>query len=307
MTILLRTIAIAAAALMLSPSLKQAPGEDRTTFLYMPDGLVITMEEAVDTCLDTLRMGDAQSAMTYALTAYDRGCTEAVYPIALMYMYGMGVERDFTAAASWLMKGVMQGNALCLYQMGQLQEMSGGPNANQIAKQYYMRSADQGSLSACLRAGEMLEGLHNYHDMFRYALKAACMGSEIGYDRLGQCYEYGRGVEKNAVCAQVMYALAIRKGSVDAMNHLAHFYISGSGGTRNVTMGVHLYERALEKGSVSAALYLGELYERGRDVEKNMDRAIELYRYAASYGNLVAEYRLDQLRSTEKPPRTNAP
>ena len=91
-------------------------------------------------------------------------------------------------------------------------------------------------------------------------LQAAEQNVESAYNKLGDCYTYGYGVEQN-------YEKAIE-----------------------------WYTKAAEKGNAWAQDNLGSFYEYGKGVEKDINKAIEWYTKAASKGNKHANTRLSRLK-----------
>ena len=114
-------------------------------------------------------------------------------------------------------------------------------------------------------------------------------------NNLGDCYYYGRGVNKNYTLAVYWYERAADKGAWDkeAQNNLGDCYYYGKGVEKNYKMAVDWYEKAAKNNHSSAQKKLGDLYYNGEcNLPKDRSQAVDWYQKAAENGNVEAMYKL---------------
>ena len=167
-----------------------------------------------------------------------------------------------------------------------------------------------------------------YGKFFSWAKPAAEKGNAWAQLQLGQCYEKGRGIEKNPKEAAKWYRKAAEQGCAIAQTHLSLCYGGGVGverdeleeqkwerkaaelgeyssqvnlglaygkgyyGERDPVEAVKWYRKAAEQGFSQAQCLLGLCYRRGIGVEINHAEAVKWYRKAANDRDRGAQYRL---------------
>lgn len=154
----------------------------------------------------------------------------------------------------------------------------------------------------------------------QYLKKSASYNNSYAQNILGECYEFGQSVLKNATMALSWYAKAAEDLQKDALCHLSHIYRKGKEWindnkeysytellnmneatqiTKDVVKANELLEKAALAGSTMAQFELGKMYETGDGFTKNMDDAILWYEKAAKGGNALAQFRLGELSSQD--------
>lgn len=115
--------------------------------------------------------------------------------------------------------------------------------------------------------------------------------SKAAYAKLGDCYYYGRGVDKDFKQAVSYYQLGAEGtfGDSDAMRGLARCYYNGNGVEQNYMAAIHLWERC---NDAESDYNLGKCYELGLGVEKDQSAATTWYAKSAARGNVIAMYLL---------------
>ncbi len=93
--------------------------------------------------------------------------------------------------------------------------------------------------------------------------------------RLGDCFENGRGVEKNINDAVHWYRLSAEQRTAKAQYELGGCYSNGIGVQRSVEEAFKWYRMAAEQGHSVAQYILGDCYYRGRGVERNAEESIK--------------------------------
>lgn len=127
---------------------------------------------------------------------------------------------------------------------------------------------------------------------FDKVYKAAKGGDAKAQFRLGEIYQSGIGVNKNAVEAFKWYLKAAEQGNCVAQNNLGNMYFNGEGIRKNEAEAVKWYMKAVEQGYTIAEYNLGESYLYGQGVPKNEAEAFKLFFKAASKGHSSSQYYL---------------
>ena len=80
-----------------------------------------------------------------------------------------------------------------------------------------------------------------------------------------------------------------------AMNKLGECYQYGYGVEQDYQQAINWYQKAAEKGNGWAQDMLGSFYEYGKGVDKDVNLALSWYQKAADNGNKHARTRLSRL------------
>ncbi|GBC17256.2 kinase-like domain-containing protein [Rhizophagus irregularis DAOM 181602=DAOM 197198] len=111
--------------------------------------------------------------------------------------------------------------------------------------------------------------------------KAAENGNKSAQHKLGQCYQYGNGIEKDDIKAFEWYKKSAEQEYSDAQNNLGIFYEVGKGVEKDFKKAFYWYQKAAENGNKSAQHNLGRCYRHGKGIEKDNIKAFELYKKSA--------------------------
>lgn len=147
----------------------------------------------------------------------------------------------------------------------------------------------------CFRAGLMfleMEQLDKAYAVF-------CRGIELNPNHamlqvsLGQAFDVGLGVEKDASKAVEWYRKAAEQGLIGAMYVLAQKYEDGQGVRRDRDQAIWWYRRAAEGGMSEAQYNLGEYYLtcENEPVAENWRQAAFWFHKAAEQGHSNAQLR----------------
>ena len=146
----------------------------------------------VETAVATLRTAAERDTVPYAMNS-----------LGLVYMAGIGVEKDTTLAVAWLERAADNGFLEANHNLGMLYKDAPCGHGQDFAKAfgYYKRGADAGSVMCMYDAGYMLyKGLGCQQD---YAKAAEMFQSGADKDHspclymLGLCYRNGYGTEQD--------------------------------------------------------------------------------------------------------------
>ncbi len=191
--------------------------------------------------------------------------------------------------------GRAEGDAACIYLLGQLHELGQGvPAANAIqAFALYEEAAQAGvpealtAYARCLESGTGTTA--NLPKAMFYWQKAAEAGDAPALGRMGQAELEGHGRPANPVAALPWLEKAAAAKDPLGMWLLSRCYDSGLAGlTTSIEKAAGLCSKAANAGQVEAIQRMGELYATGRGLPNDPVAATGWYRHAADYGHVPA-------------------
>jgi len=109
-------------------------------------------------------------------------------------------------------------------------------------------------------------------------------GDIIAQTKLGQCFYYGKGVQKDREEAIRWYRKAAESGHYDSQNRLASHYYFIDEPNKNYEEAIKWFRKSAAQGNAFAQFHLGECYYHGRGVGKDYAAAAEWYKKAATIG-----------------------
>jgi hypothetical protein len=135
------------------------------------------------------------------------------------------------------------------------------------------------------RYQRILKELDEYYDK-RHALQALEELASEGYVpaqvHLGEAYQFGKVVTRNAMTASKWYRQAARRNSAEGQLRLAALLVDGAENVpRDIPEAIRLYEASYRNGSPAAALALAQLYEEGIGMDADREQAAQWYYRAA--------------------------
>ncbi|RHZ81654.1 hypothetical protein Glove_117g134 [Diversispora epigaea] len=184
--------------------------------------------------------------------------------LALMYLYGLGVDKDMKKAF-----------------------------------QIYYKLADKGSLMAsnsvayCYDYGLGVE--KNEEKAFELYLKSAEKGCLLAQFNVGWCYDYGTGITKDEVKGFQWVMKSARAGNINAMCNVGHSYDNGIGVRKDKKGAFKWYLKAAEKEIYMAQHNLGWCYKDGEGIDRDHKKAFEWFKKAAENNFSDSQYVLGRL------------
>jgi TPR repeat protein len=110
--------------------------------------------ETADAAYATYKEGRYQTAMRLARPLAEQGDARAQSLLGLLYYHGQGVQKDFTAAATWFRKAAEQGDATAQSHLGIIFfQGQGVPQDKTQAMTWFRRAANQGDAQAQYNLG----------------------------------------------------------------------------------------------------------------------------------------------------------
>lgn len=158
-------------------------------------------------------IGDMPRGVAAFARAAEAGDPDAQHDLALIYVQGRGVPRDYETAAYWFRQAADQGNANAQYNLGVMHERGLGVGQDSVeALLLYLAAAEQGHVAAQYNAGlAYAEGRsvpRNFAEARRWFAAAAEQGLPEAQYNLGIIYENGFGVPRDDLTAYRYYGMA---------------------------------------------------------------------------------------------------
>jgi TPR repeat protein len=175
---------------------------------------------------------------------------------------GQGVEKSFSAAASYFKQSADQGNLRGMSNYGVCLENGRGVDQDYVsAAHYYKMSADGGNplglwrYAVCLTTGQGVGIGESGSDLYLHKLDEVENGDEL--NALGNALRYGFDFPLDKVEAVRWYRKAAELGSVSAFVNLGLCYERGEGVSVDLAEAARMYKLAADRGNTDAMMSLG--------------------------------------------------
>lgn len=210
-------------------------------------------------------------AATLLRQGVDRGEPEAMADLSGYYAFGIGVPKDERKALELLQRASDNGELGATSSLATIRHQGrlGTAKDTDEAIRLMQKAADSGGLpSAQLRLGMILverekrvtPEAQRYFASARQELERfAQMGSANARALLGEIYEKGIGVAKDASKAVELYRASANHGNINGMTRLGTAYLNGVGIDKNSTEAKVWLEKAAAAGSETATKLLKEI------------------------------------------------
>jgi TPR repeat protein len=175
-------------------------------------------------------------------TAARKGYAPAQVNLAVLYLYGCGVPRNYGAAVYWLKSAADQGSSRAHTNLGILYLQGRGVRQ------------------------DFAEALRH----FRMAAKEGDPGAMVN---LGYMSDSGLGTLVDHAAAAEWYRQAAERGDPLAQNNLADLYLRGEGLPPDDMLAFSWFEKAAASGNTGARIKLGYMYATGRATHKDPEAA----------------------------------
>ena len=273
-----------------------------------------------------------QEAYKWTKKAAEGGDKKAAWNLGVMYLQGKGIEKNIDKGIKWIEEGAEFATAKDQRDLGYDYEYSIElmPKNLERAFYWYNKAAEKGlccglySLGLCFIEGKgvppnLEKGIECVKKAkvknCEYAKKylkenyfspelvgAASAGDPVAQNKLGFCYLYGFGVQKNQKKGFEWVFKAAEQGNSNALSTLGLLYENGIGINTSTALALQSYKKAAEKGSLSALTKMGSIYTDGKLVQKDLNEAIRWHIKAAESGSSIAQNNLAWILATSKNP-----
>jgi uncharacterized protein len=174
--------------------------------------------------------------------------------LAVLYLNGWGVEKNYGTALYWLKAAGEKGNARAHTNLGILHMNGWG-----VRQDYAEASAH-----------------------FRFAAEHGETGAMVD---LGILNDGGLGMPRDQKAAAEWYRRAAQQGDPLGENNLADMYLRGEGVPQNDALALAWFEKAAAQGNTGARIKLGYLYASGRAGHQDAEAAYAWILAAALAGD----------------------
>ena len=179
---------------------------------------------------------DRVEASTLYKKALESGDRRAYINLAYRYLNGDMLARDEQKAAEYFLEAASDGNVQAYLEIAKLYKYGKGITQNEtLASEYFLKAAQADVAEAQYYYALYLQRQRNYVEAFRWLTAAArerkdgaSASAETLY-AIAQCYENGRGVEKDIKTAFLYYYEAAEKGHERARGTVSECYRRGIG------------------------------------------------------------------------------
>lgn len=205
---------------------------------------------------------NAQQALKFYQLAADQQDLQAEYNLGLLYLLGTDMQPDYTKATDWLTDAAFKGNDYAQYALARIYDYG------------YRDVANQEVIPANLEKAMAMYNL------------AAANGSGFAQYRLAEILvrqnHAGMSLDelqKQNQLIKDLYTSAVKAEVKDAQLPLA-FYDAMDTNQQKQQQAFDVAKQAAESGNQEAALLLGLMYDRGIAVKANQDDALYWYKKA---------------------------
>lgn len=213
---------------------------------------------------------------------------------ALAANLGKGIRafesKDYQTAMSELEPLIDDNSLDAMNYVGQMYEFGLGVDADaDKAMKLYTRCADQGHLD-CVNSRRAFKD-KEYKVELNTVQPAAKSGDATAQNRLGEMYEFGYGVSRDANQAINWYQQAADQGLVIAQHNIGRAYNFGTGVKQDFSQAENWYRKAAEQGHMDAMFFLGALYSNAHGSDAGQGTNIIAYAWlqnALELGNPTA-------------------
>ncbi len=198
--------------------------------------------------------------------------------------------KDYAAALTELSPLAKEGDADAMNLLGQMYENGWGVTADSdLARKYYERGARQGHLGSVnsLRALKNKAYLAEYEKL----LPDAEAGNASAQNRVGEMFEFGQGVKRDADAAFDWFSKAAEQDNLSAWHNMGRCYNFGTGVAQDFAAAEQWYLKAASRGDSESMFFLGTLYATAHGQDNGADQDVVAYAWmknAAELGNTTA-------------------
>jgi len=228
-----------------------------------------------------------------AAIEFNRGCdagmAESCVHLGVMYLEGLGVERNDAKSLSLFSKACYAGDHNGCNNLGSMYERGYGAEKNEeLSAHFYSKGCDAGNLEAC---GSLARMYHEERGRPKNQVRAmslftkACDAGEGGAcNNLGVILAEGRGMQKDEAKAVRLLSKGCDAGNSSACGNLGSMYARGRGVSQDMSQALKLLWKGCDGGYAEACGAIGLAYEKGRGVSKDEGRAVTLYSKSCDAG-----------------------
>lgn len=195
-------------------------------------------------CCENDVEANVSKAFESLLKSAQMGDSNSQYDVGMMYLNGIGVDRNSTKSLYWLNEMLKQKkDADVLNRVGLMYMTGQGTDIDyDKAESCFIKAADDGSPEALYNLGGLYETKNQYDKAISIYSKAIKLTFPAAYSRIGVLYENGFGVKQDMKEAMKWYFFAASKGDAEGLRNLGRIYEGGSEIKQNMILSLALFE-----------------------------------------------------------------
>lgn len=237
---------------------------------------------------DAFSKGDFATVVNLLRPLADKGDAVAQTGLGLLYLSGIGVQKDLSEAAKLLRSASAKNNEIAEYELGTMyRDGRGVQKSEPDAERYFSAAANQGMPEAEFEMGKLYDP--GYFEGEPAKITIETTGQQLNSN--------GVAISKDAVASARWYALAAQHGSSGAQYNLGNYYEEGIGVPQNYAEAARLYRAAAKQGYAFAQTNLGYIYMFGRGVPRDLTKAFVWSSIGASSGDPQAKQNLQVIQA----------
>jgi TPR repeat protein len=238
---------------------------------------------------------DYKMARMYFELADRQGSLHAAANLGDVYLFGLGVEKDIGKAVNYYEVASDNGHKKATQTLGRLYEegSDGLEKDGNKAIKYYRRNAKLGDRDSIIKLARYYRKTQKYQFVWGL-LKKLDNDSEANV-LMGIMAENGEGVTSDYGKAMKYYLTAYDLGSPAAANNIGALYGGGRGVKKDEAQAVYWYSLGADMGSNYARSNLGWLKLTAEVVERDIPGGLALLETAAENGHAHAMYLLGKV------------
>ena len=170
------------------------------------------------------------------------------------------------------------------------------PDEFYSAARFFRKACSLGVKEAYRHLGDLFYEGHGVEICYRTAAelyrKGALRNDAAAKFKLGWCYQFGHGVDKDGLRCVKHFQEAVDGGSAEAMGDLGYLKLNGKIVSTDYSGAYQLLKKAEKKGIFLTKESLAVCYDRGIGEDRDPVRAFQLYRECFDGGYLLTTARL---------------
>lgn len=199
---------------------------------------------------------------------------KAEYNLALMSLYGQGVDVSYRKGLFWLNRAAFKGNHFAQYALGRIYQKGFG----NFESNHYIAKDSERAISLFYMAAS------GGNEQAKFAL-ANLLDAEKNTKKLTQ----NERTKQHEFITR-LYEESAKSGVEGAKVPLAFYLATSNSKQERLEWAVGALEKVASNGDSNAELIIGMMYDRGLGVNKDTGTAVSWYKSALDNNNVVAKY-----------------
>lgn len=214
-----------------------------------------------------------------------------------LYIYGLGVERDFFKGKKYLEIAAQENDPTALCNLGLLYSINESSIIDyQKAKHFFELAAQYNHPVALHQLGFLYlsgNGIEKDYKKAKYYFELAAYQYNIeSFHNLGLIYERGLGVEVDYQKAKNYFEFAAKHNNSCSLNSLGSLYLKGNGVEKDYKKAMYYFDLSAKQNNSLALYNLGVIYKNGIGTPKDYPRSKHYFELSAKQNNSEAIFAL---------------